>query len=87
MPRIWGLSKAAANYRQAPKQEVRCDVCRFMFPKLAVRGAYRARGVEAHAAPVHGVPTFGWPTTPWTGATDWLPAELGPASRSPTTAA
>jgi hypothetical protein len=44
VPRIWGLSKAAANYRQAPKQEVRCDVCRFMFPKLAVGGCRYVRG-------------------------------------------
>ncbi len=39
MPRIWGLSKTAANYRQAPNEEVRCDACRFMFPKLAVGAA------------------------------------------------
>ena len=44
MPRICSLSKAAANYRQAPKQEVRCDVCRFMFPKLAVGGCRYVRG-------------------------------------------
>lgn len=45
MPRIWGLSKAAANYRQAPRPEVRCDACRFMFPKLAVRAAGTCGGV------------------------------------------
>ena len=45
MPRIWGLSKAAANYRQASRPEVRCDVCKFMFPKLAVGGCRYVRGV------------------------------------------
>lgn len=45
MPRIWGLSKTAANYRQAPNEEVRCDACRFMFPKLAVGGCRYVRGV------------------------------------------
>ncbi len=44
MPRIWRLSKTAANYRQAPRPEVRCDACRFMFPKLAVGGCRYVRG-------------------------------------------
>ena len=49
MPRIWGLSKKAANYRQAPRQEVRCDACRFRFPKLAVGGCRYVRGaISAH---------------------------------------
>ena len=45
MPRIWGLSKTAANYRQAPRPEVRCDACRFMFPKVALGGCRYVRGV------------------------------------------
>ncbi|MDP9327130.1 MAG: hypothetical protein M3P10_02865 [Actinomycetota bacterium] len=45
MPRIWGLSKTAANYRQAPRPELRCDACRFMFPKLAVGSCRYVRGV------------------------------------------
>jgi len=45
MPRIWGLSKTAAKYRQAPRPEVRCDACKFMFPKLAVGGCRLVRGV------------------------------------------
>jgi HAD superfamily hydrolase (TIGR01493 family) len=44
LSRIWGLSKTAANYRPAPKPEVRCNACRFMFPKLAL-GAAGVRGV------------------------------------------
>ena len=44
MPRIWGLSKTAANYRQAPREEVRCDACKFMFPKLGVGGCRYVRG-------------------------------------------
>jgi hypothetical protein len=63
MPRIWGLSKTAANYRQAPREEVRCDACRFMFPKLAVGGCRFVRGAIsasytcdqfAPARPAHG---------------------------------
>jgi len=49
MARIWGLSKTAANYRQAPRPEVRCDACRFMFPKLAVGGCRYVRGVISGA--------------------------------------
>ena len=45
MPGIWGLPKTAANYRQAPRPEVRCDACRFMFPKLAKGGCRYVRGV------------------------------------------
>jgi hypothetical protein len=45
MPSIWSLSKTAANYRQAPRAEVRCDACKFMFPKLAVGGCRYVRGV------------------------------------------
>jgi hypothetical protein len=45
MPSIWGLSKTAANYREASKPEVRCNACRFMFPKLAVGGCRYVRGV------------------------------------------
>ncbi len=45
MPAIWGLSKTAASYRQAPRPEVRCDACRFMFPRLAVGGCRYVRGV------------------------------------------
>ena len=44
MSKIWGLSKTAANYRQAPRPEVRCDACKFMFPKLAVGGCRCVRG-------------------------------------------
>jgi hypothetical protein len=42
---IWGLSKKAANYRDAPKPEVRCQACRYMFPPLAVGGCRLVRGV------------------------------------------
>src|SRR6266508_2519320 len=43
--RIWGLSKRAANYRPAPKPEVRCDACKYMFPALALGGCRLVRGV------------------------------------------
>ncbi len=42
---IWGLSKRAANYRPAPKPEVRCDACKYMFPRLALGGCRLVRGV------------------------------------------
>jgi hypothetical protein len=43
--RIWGLSKRAANYRPAPKPEVRCEACKYMFPPLALGGCRLVRGV------------------------------------------
>jgi hypothetical protein len=41
---IWGLSKREANYRPAPAPEVRCDHCKYMFPRLAVGGCRLVRG-------------------------------------------
>jgi hypothetical protein len=43
--RIWGLSKRAANYRPAPNPEVRCDTCKYMFPRLALGGCRLVRGI------------------------------------------
>lgn len=45
MPSIWSLSKATANYRPASRTEVRCDACKFMFPKLPVGSCRYVRGV------------------------------------------
>ena len=45
MPRIWGLSKQAANYRAAQREEVRCAACKFMFPRLPAGGCRYTRGV------------------------------------------
>jgi hypothetical protein len=45
MPTVQGLSKSAANYRRAPKPEVSCGECKFMFPRLAVGGCRFVRGV------------------------------------------
>ena len=42
---IWSLSKRAANYRSAPRPEVRCQVCKYMFPPLAVGGCRLVRGL------------------------------------------
>ena len=33
MPSTWGLTKEQAGYKPAPKPEVRCDACEFMFPR------------------------------------------------------
>lgn len=43
--KIWGLSKAQANYRPAPRSGVRCRDCKFMFPPLAIGGCRYVRGV------------------------------------------
>jgi len=45
MPQVWGLSKEAAGYGPAPKPEVRCDVCEFMFPRLSVGSCKFVRGI------------------------------------------
>ena len=34
--KIWGFSKQQVNYKPAPRERVRCDACRFMFPKTAI---------------------------------------------------
>ena len=49
MPKVQGLSKSAANYRPAPKDEVRCAECMFMFPRLSVGGCRYVRGVSTRA--------------------------------------
>ncbi len=43
--RIWGLSKRAAHYRDAPSAEARCKHCAYMFPPLALGGCRLVRGV------------------------------------------
>ena len=43
--RIWGLSKRAARYRDAPSDDVRCKRCAYMFPPLALGGCRLVRGV------------------------------------------
>jgi hypothetical protein len=45
MTKIWGLSKKEANYGAAPTPGVRCDRCRYMFPRLAIGGCRFVRGV------------------------------------------
>ena len=49
MAGIWGLSKSEAEYGPAPRPDVRCDRCRYMFPRLAVGGCRLVRGA-IHAA-------------------------------------
>jgi hypothetical protein len=43
--KIWGLSKAASHYKPAPKPKVRCDACRYMFPRLPVGTCKLVRGL------------------------------------------
>jgi hypothetical protein len=50
MAKTWGLSKKAANYRPAPKPEVSCHACMFMFPRLPFGGCKYVRGVIAAKA-------------------------------------
>jgi hypothetical protein len=45
MATIWGLSKKQANYRPAPKPEVRCSACKYMFPPIAVGSCRLVRGI------------------------------------------
>lgn len=45
MPKVWGLSKAQANYRPAPTPQVRCQECKFMFPRAAIGGCRYVRGI------------------------------------------
>jgi hypothetical protein len=44
-PKTWGLSKQAANYRQASKPETSCIACKWMFPRLPVGSCKYVRGV------------------------------------------
>jgi hypothetical protein len=49
-PKTWGLSKQQANYRPAPRPEVECRVCQWMFPRLTRGSCKYVRGViEASA--------------------------------------
>jgi hypothetical protein len=43
--RAWGLSKKGANYKPAPTPGVRCDRCKYMFPRLALGGCRLVRGL------------------------------------------
>lgn len=45
MPTVQGLTKSAAHYRGAPRPEVSCAECKFMFPRLAIGGCRYVRGV------------------------------------------
>jgi hypothetical protein len=45
MATIWSLSKKDANYGPARTPEVRCDLCKYMFPPLAIGGCRLVRGV------------------------------------------
>ena len=65
MPSTWGLSKEAAGYHPAPRPEVRCDACAFMFPRTPVgtckyvRGLIRASDTCNEFAPRPGAKTSG----------------------------
>ena len=45
MPKVQGLSKTEANYREAEKPTVSCRECKFMFPRLSIGGCRYVRGV------------------------------------------
>jgi hypothetical protein len=44
-PKTWSLSKKDAHYRPAPKPELSCVKCKWMFPRLAVGSCKYVRGV------------------------------------------
>jgi hypothetical protein len=48
--KVWGPSKDKASYKTAPLPEVRCDQCRYMFPRLAVGGCRLVRGLIKNSA-------------------------------------
>jgi hypothetical protein len=48
--RVWGLSKEKASYKLAPGSQVRCDACKYMFPRFAVGGCRLVRGVIKKSA-------------------------------------
>ena len=50
MPGIWELSKKDASYGPAPTPEVRCDQCKYMFPRVGVGGCRLVRGVISASA-------------------------------------
>jgi hypothetical protein len=45
MPKTWGLTKEQAGYRPAPKPEVRCDHCEFMWPRTSTGTCKYVRGL------------------------------------------
>ena len=45
MPKTWGLTKEQAAYKPAPKTEVRCDRCQFMFPRTSTGTCKYVRGL------------------------------------------
>ena len=45
MPKTWGLSKEQAGYKPAPKPEVRCDHCEFMWPRTSTGTCKYVRGL------------------------------------------
>lgn len=49
-PKTWGLSKQDARYRPAPKPEVSCLACMWMFPRLARGSCKYVRGVVEGSA-------------------------------------
>ncbi len=48
--KVWELSKRDAGYKAAPNTEVRCDACRYMFPRAAVGGCRLVRGMIKNSA-------------------------------------
>jgi hypothetical protein len=42
---VWSFSKKSANYQPAARAEVRCDRCKYMFPRLAFGGCRLVRGM------------------------------------------
>jgi hypothetical protein len=42
--KVWGLSKAEAEYGPSPAPEFRCIECRYMLPKLSIGTCKLVRG-------------------------------------------
>jgi hypothetical protein len=55
MAGVWGLSKRDADYGHAPTSDVRCDKCKFMFPRLSLGGVSAGTGRHSWLGQLQGV--------------------------------
>jgi len=44
-PKTWSLTKEQANYHKAPKPEVSCVNCKWMFPRLPLGSCKYVKGI------------------------------------------
>jgi len=49
-PGTWSLSKEQARYRDAPRREISCIECKWMFPRLPIGSCKYVRGTISATA-------------------------------------